>query len=186
MSFTFKAILLAPHSVSAHYTWVSISGTANWEVVRRTNNYNTQNPIVNVYLAKVPSGSGVTTWAGDGTNRGVRKFTTPHLLLAYTLHVADALQFYLNCAQIRVTIRFSIASLESLTFFPRSGTGTPSPLVAIPGAYPKSDPGGLCTQLLSWSGRLVLWMFFNKQMNVSHEANACSFSPDTTFFGKVA
>ncbi|KAH8917758.1 lytic polysaccharide monooxygenase [Atractiella rhizophila] len=189
----------------AHYTWPHLDSTAAWEVVRRTDNYNSRNPVTdvtdpnlrcytgaggtassstpyainagsnvtfwtddnlyhagvaNVYLAKVPSGSSVTTWDGSGAvwfkifqisaiadPNGVNNIQFPalglqnlnfkipaatpsgqYLLRAehIALHSAGAPQFYIGCAQIQIN---------------NGGSGTPKPLVAIPGVYSATDPG---------------------------------------------
>ncbi|KAF7973038.1 hypothetical protein HWV62_16318 [Athelia sp. TMB] len=116
--------------------------------------------VVNVYLAKAPS-SGVATFAGDGavwfkvfqisavTNGGTSiswpaqnlpgvSFTIPKNLPtgqylvrieAIALHVASTYggaQFYISCGQINVT---------------GGGSGTPGPLVSIPGVYTGYEPG---------------------------------------------
>ncbi|KIJ33747.1 lytic polysaccharide monooxygenase [Sphaerobolus stellatus SS14] len=115
--------------------------------------------VVNVYMAKAPSN--VSTFAGDGavwfkvfqipavTNGGqsitfpaqnlaVVNFTVPKNLPsgqylvrmeAIALHVASTFggaQFYISCGQIQVT---------------GGGSGTPGPLVSIPGVYTGNEPG---------------------------------------------
>ncbi|KAF7331273.1 hypothetical protein MKEN_00004400 [Mycena kentingensis (nom. inval.)] len=116
--------------------------------------------VVNVYMARVPSGSDVKTWNGAGnvwfkvkeipavangvtitfpaTNMTTIPVTIPASLPAgqylmraehIALHVATTVngaQFYISCAQLQVT---------------GSGTATPGPLVAFPGAYTPTDPG---------------------------------------------
>jgi len=116
--------------------------------------------VVNVYMAKAPS-SGVATFAGAGavwfkvyqisavTNGGTSiswpaqnlpgvSFTIPKNLPtgqylvrieAIALHVASTFggaQFYISCGQINVT---------------GGGSGTPGPLVSIPGVYTGYEPG---------------------------------------------
>ncbi|OAA58474.1 glycoside hydrolase family 61 protein [Niveomyces insectorum RCEF 264] len=115
------------------------------------------------YLARVPAGSDVTTWDGSGAvwfkfhtempfldpksqqltwaaqntyqtaNATVPLATPPgdYLLRVeqIALHLAqtaNGAQFYLACSQVHIT---------------GSGTGTPGPLVAFPGAYKTTDPG---------------------------------------------
>jgi len=112
------------------------------------------------YMAKVPSGETASSWDGSGNvwfkiygegptftssalvwatdNAKTVSFKLPaalpngdYLLRVehIGLHVAQssgAAQFYLSCAQVTVT---------------GGGSGTPSPLVAFPGAYKASDPG---------------------------------------------
>ncbi|THH28200.1 hypothetical protein EUX98_g5979 [Antrodiella citrinella] len=115
--------------------------------------------VVNVYMAKAPSD--VDSFAGDGTvwfkvyqisavtNGGESitfpaegvpgvSFTVPEALPtgqylvrmeAIALHVAQTYggaQFYLSCGQVSVT---------------NGGSGTPGPLVAIPGVYTGYEPG---------------------------------------------
>ncbi|KAI0260032.1 glycoside hydrolase family 61 protein A [Gloeopeniophorella convolvens] len=115
--------------------------------------------VVNVYMAKAPSN--VTGWAGDGavwfkvyqitaqTNGGQSisfpaqnlagvSFPLPKNLPsgqylvrmeAIALHSASTFggaQFYISCGQINVT---------------GGGSGTPGPLVAIPGVYTGHEPG---------------------------------------------
>jgi len=115
--------------------------------------------VVNVYMAKAPSS--VTGWAGDGavwfkvyqitavTNGGTSitfpaqnlpsvTFTVPKNLPtgqylvrmeAIALHVAETFggaQFYISCGQVNVT---------------GGGSGTPGPLVSIPGVYTGNEPG---------------------------------------------
>jgi len=116
--------------------------------------------VVNVYMAKAPSGN-VSTFAGDGavwfkvyqisavTNGGTSiswpaqnvpsvSFTVPKNLPsgqylvrmeAIALHVASTFggaQFYISCGQVQVT---------------GGGSGTPGPLVSIPGVYTGNEPG---------------------------------------------
>lgn len=107
------------------------------------------------YMARVPSGQAVDTWkpsgnvwfkisqAGDhgknypefDTNMGSFNTTIPKNLPSGNyllrgeqigLHIAGSPQFYLSCANLAVT---------------GGGSGSPSPLVSIPGAYKMSDPG---------------------------------------------
>ncbi|KAJ7625909.1 glycoside hydrolase family 61 protein [Roridomyces roridus] len=194
-------------SVQAHYTFPSLTGaggvTADWEYVRQTNNFQSNEPVidvtsadfrcynsmfnttiastlsvaagstlgincpltiyhpgvVNVYMARAPTGQDVSTWAGDGavwfkvyeitavTDGGTTisypaqnlpsvSFTIPSALPsgqylvrmeALALHLAETFQgaqWYISCGQISVT---------------NGGTGTPGPLVAIPGVY--TEPG---------------------------------------------
>lgn len=115
--------------------------------------------VVNVYMAKAPSN--VTSWAGDGavwfkvyeitavTNGGTSitfpaqnlpgvTFTLPSALPsgqylvrmeAIALHVASTYggaQFYISCGQVNVL---------------NGGSGTPGPLVSIPGVYTGYEPG---------------------------------------------
>jgi len=115
--------------------------------------------VVNVYMAKAPDS--VDGWAGDGdvwfkvyqisavTNGGESitfpaegvpgvSFTLPEALPtgeylvrmeAIALHVAETYggaQFYISCGQVSVT---------------GGGSGTPGPLVAIPGVYTGYEPG---------------------------------------------
>ncbi|KAF8879663.1 glycoside hydrolase family 61 protein [Gymnopilus junonius] len=115
--------------------------------------------VVNVYMAKAPGN--VSTWDGSGavwfkvyqipavtdggtsisfpgTNIQTVTFTVPKNLPSgqylvrveqIALHVASTFggaQFYISCAQINVT---------------GGGSGTPGPLVAIPGVYTGNEPG---------------------------------------------
>ncbi|KAF9444846.1 lytic polysaccharide monooxygenase [Macrolepiota fuliginosa MF-IS2] len=115
--------------------------------------------VVNVYMAKAPGD--VSTWDGSGTvwfkvyqitavtdggtsiswpstSLNTVTFTVPKNLPsgqylvrveAIALHVASTFggaQFYLSCGQINVT---------------GGGSGTPGPLVAIPGVYTGNEPG---------------------------------------------
>jgi len=117
--------------------------------------------VVNIYMAKAPTGTNVTSWAGDGavwfkvyqisavTNGGTSitfpaqnlesvSFTVPKNLPsgqylvrmeAIALHVAETFggaQFYLACGQVNVA---------------GGGSGTPGPLVSIPGVYTGNEPG---------------------------------------------
>jgi len=117
--------------------------------------------VVNVYMAKAPSGTDVASWAGDGavwfkvyqisavTNGGQSitfpaqnlpgvNFTLPKNLPsgqylvrmeAIALHVASTFagaQFYISCGQINVV---------------NGGSGSPGPLVSIPGVYTGNEPG---------------------------------------------
>jgi len=111
------------------------------------------------YMAKVPAGSTAATWDGSGSvwfkiyqqgpvfgstltwpNNGdtTVSFTIPpatpsgdylfrveHIAL-HSASAAGGAQFYISCGQITVT---------------GGGSGTPSPLVAFPGAYKATDPG---------------------------------------------
>lgn len=112
-----------------------------------------------VYLAKVPAGQTAATWTPSGSvwfkiaeyglkstnpavwysdNQSLLPVTIPaatpsgQYLIRFEqigLHVASSTngaQFYLSCGQINVT---------------GGGSGTPSPLVAFPGAYSNTDPG---------------------------------------------
>ncbi|KAK7044564.1 lytic polysaccharide monooxygenase [Favolaschia claudopus] len=116
--------------------------------------------VVNVYMAKAPSGN-VSTFAGDGavwfkvyqitavTNGGSSitfpaqnvpsvSFTVPKNLPtgqylvrmeALALHSASTFQgaqWYISCGQVSVT---------------GGGSGTPGPLVSIPGVYTGNEPG---------------------------------------------
>jgi len=114
------------------------------------------------YMAKVPSGSTAANWDGSGTvwfkifeegpifptvGSNLAWYSDNALTVSFTipaavptgeylfrvehigLHVAQSLgaaQFYISCAQLSVT---------------NGGSGTPSPLVAFPGAYSATDPG---------------------------------------------
>lgn len=107
------------------------------------------------YMARVPDGQDVNSWVPSGnvwfkidqhgdrggswpdfeTNMNDIYTTIPrnvpdgnYLLRAehIGLHIAGAPQFYLACAQIRVT---------------GGGSGNPGPRVAFPGAYSLRDPG---------------------------------------------
>ncbi|KAI0752954.1 glycoside hydrolase family 61 protein [Daedaleopsis nitida] len=117
--------------------------------------------VLNIYLAKAPSGVDVASWDGSGnvwfkiyempavTNGGQSitfpaqnidgaTFTVPKNLPSgqylvrvehIALHVAQTYggaQFYISCGQINVT---------------GGGSGTPGPLVAIPGVYTGNEPG---------------------------------------------
>ncbi|KZS92145.1 glycoside hydrolase family 61 protein A [Sistotremastrum niveocremeum HHB9708] len=117
--------------------------------------------VVNIYMAKAPDGTDVSSWAGDGdvwfkvyqisavTNGGESiswpaqnlpgvSFPLPTALPsgqylvrieAIALHVAQSYggaQFYISCGQVEVT---------------NGGSGTPGPLVAIPGVYTGYEPG---------------------------------------------
>ncbi|KAF8903916.1 glycoside hydrolase family 61 protein [Gymnopilus junonius] len=116
--------------------------------------------VINVYMAKAPDNN-VASWDGDGTvwfkvfqisavtdggqtitfpgtgittvNFAIPKNLPSGQYLVHTeqiaLHVASTFggaQFYLSCAQVNVT---------------NGGTGTPGPLVAIPGVYTGYEPG---------------------------------------------
>ncbi|KAI2469830.1 lytic polysaccharide monooxygenase [Annulohypoxylon bovei var. microspora] len=114
------------------------------------------------YLAKVPAGQSASSWDGSGNVWFKIHTTTPtvdsnkqitwpaqneYVLTNATvpaatpdgeyllrveqiaLHLAskpNGAQFYLACTQIKIT---------------GGGSGTPGPLVALPGAYKSSDPG---------------------------------------------
>ncbi|KAI0150082.1 lytic polysaccharide monooxygenase [Hypoxylon sp. NC0597] len=114
------------------------------------------------YLAKVPEGKSASNWDGSGNVWFKIKTTTPtidnnkqvtwpsqndYVLTNATipaatpdgeyllrveqiaLHLANkpnGAQFYLACTQIKIT---------------GGGSGTPGPLVALPGAYKSDDPG---------------------------------------------
>lgn len=112
------------------------------------------------YMAKVPSGSDLSTWDGKGQvwfkiyaepttsgppslawasmNKASVSVTIPKNLPSgdyllrvehIALHTASTVggaQFYISCAQVRVT---------------GGGSGTPGPLVSFPGVYTASDPG---------------------------------------------
>ncbi|OAK99825.1 glycoside hydrolase family 61 protein [Phaeosphaeriaceae sp. SRC1lsM3a] len=114
------------------------------------------------YLAKVPAGKDVKSWDGSGavwfrfsTTKpsvdqakqmswpGQNEYKTPNTTIPlatpegdYLLRVehialhmamqANKAQFYLSCTQVKIT---------------GSGTGTPAPLAALPGAYKSNDPG---------------------------------------------
>jgi len=117
--------------------------------------------VANVYMARVPSSSTAATWAGDGavwfkvyqipavTNGGTSitfpsynlagiSFTIPKSLPTgqylvrmehIALHSASTFagaQFYISCGQLSVT---------------GGGSGTPGPLVSIPGVYTGKEPG---------------------------------------------
>ncbi|TLD10673.1 hypothetical protein PgNI_05319 [Pyricularia grisea] len=106
-----------------------------------------------VYMAQVPEGQDVDTWQPTGKvwfktdqfgaisasqfETGMSEITTtiPVSLKAATylmriehvaLHIPNSPEFYLSCAQLKVT---------------GNGASTPTDLVAFPGAYTKSDPG---------------------------------------------
>jgi len=117
--------------------------------------------VVNIYMAQAPTGTDVTDFAGDGavwfkvyeitavTDGGTAitfpaqnlpsvSFTIPEELPtgqylvrmeALALHVAETFQgaqWYISCGQIDVT---------------GGGSGTPGPLVEIPGVYTGYEPG---------------------------------------------
>ncbi|KAI0633946.1 glycoside hydrolase family 61 protein [Trametes polyzona] len=117
--------------------------------------------VVNVYMARAPTGKPVADWDGAGrvwfktheitavTDGGKSitfpaegvpsvNFTVPRALPsgeylvrmeAIALHSAErkgGAQFYISCGQINVT---------------GGGSGTPSPLVEIPGVYTGEEPG---------------------------------------------
>ncbi|KAK0614893.1 glycoside hydrolase family 61 protein [Bombardia bombarda] len=114
------------------------------------------------YLAKVPSGSSATKWDGSGavwfkfhtempamdknkqltwpgqngyntvnatipssTPSGEYLLRVEHIALHMAMQ-ANKAQFYLACSQIQIT---------------GGGSGTPGPLVSLPGAYKSTDPG---------------------------------------------
>jgi len=115
---------------------------------------------IQFYMARVPSTASLSTWDGSGDvwfkiyaepvikngnqlswaslNKGTitanipKSLPTGDYLLRIehiALHQASALngaQFYISCAQVHVT---------------GGGSGSPSPLVSLPGAYSASDPG---------------------------------------------
>ncbi|QDS74230.1 hypothetical protein FKW77_002664 [Venturia effusa] len=108
------------------------------------------------YMAKAPAGTDVSTWTAEGdvwfkisetkpvvdisgvhfeTGMSAINTTIPaavpagdYLIRAehLALHKNGQPQFYVGCAQVKVT---------------GGGNGTPGPLVAFPGAYKMSDPG---------------------------------------------
>ncbi|KAK2760370.1 hypothetical protein FQN54_002440 [Arachnomyces sp. PD_36] len=107
------------------------------------------------YMAAVPEGEDVTTWEPTGDvwfkidQHGDKGLEYPEFETDFTeifttipsavpagdyllrgehigLHIAGSPQFYLACAQLTVT---------------GGGSGSPSPLVAFPGAYSMDDPG---------------------------------------------
>ncbi|KAI0686584.1 glycoside hydrolase family 61 protein A [Earliella scabrosa] len=117
--------------------------------------------VVNIYMAKAPAGTDVKNWDGSGTvwfkvheisavtdggksiswpgsNIDGVTFTVPKNLPSgqylvrveqIALHVAKTYggaQFYISCGQINVT---------------GGGSGSPGPLVAIPGVYTGNEPG---------------------------------------------
>ncbi|KAI4867661.1 glycoside hydrolase family 61 protein [Hypoxylon rubiginosum] len=114
------------------------------------------------YLARVPEGKTATTWDGSGsvwfkihttmpsmdsnkqvtwpaqnlyitdnttipaaTPNGEYLLRVEHIALHQAMQAGGA-QFYLACTQIKIT---------------GGGSGTPGPLVALPGAYKANDPG---------------------------------------------
>ncbi|KAK3217569.1 hypothetical protein GRF29_1g3433800 [Pseudopithomyces chartarum] len=112
------------------------------------------------YMAKVPSGKTAANWDGSGNvwfkifeegpsissagltwpSNGKAQVTVPipkslpdgeylfrveHIAL-HSAGSAGGAQFYISCAQVKVT---------------GGGNGSPSPLVAFPGAYKATDPG---------------------------------------------
>jgi len=112
------------------------------------------------YMAKVPEGKTAANWDGSGNvwfkifeqgptisggqlswpSSGASKVTVPipkslpsgeylfrveHIAL-HSAGSTGGAQFYISCAQVKVT---------------GGGNGSPSPLVAFPGAYKASDPG---------------------------------------------
>ncbi|KAH8109565.1 glycoside hydrolase family 61 protein [Phellopilus nigrolimitatus] len=140
-------------------TATTISTTAGSQLGIMSDNTIYHPGVVNVYMAKAPDS--VDGWAGDGdvwfkvyeisavTNGGESitfpaeglpgvTFTLPEALPsgqylvrmeAIALHVASTYggaQFYLSCGQVEVT---------------NGGSGTPGPLVAIPGVYTGYEPG---------------------------------------------
>ncbi|KAG8922451.1 hypothetical protein FRC02_011850 [Tulasnella sp. 418] len=117
--------------------------------------------VINVYLGRVPSGQTAATWDGSGANwfrisqlsavtNGGSSISWPaNNLASYSftipssvptgqylvriehiaLHVAQSFggaQFYIACGQINVT---------------GGGSGSPGPLVSIPGVYTGNEPG---------------------------------------------
>ncbi|KAF2022356.1 lytic polysaccharide monooxygenase [Aaosphaeria arxii CBS 175.79] len=114
------------------------------------------------YLAKVPEGKSASNWDGSGnvwfkfhtemptvdknkqmtwpgqneyktTNATIPKSTPSGEYLLRVEHIAlhmamqaNKAQFYLSCSQIKIT---------------DGGSGSPGPLVALPGAYKSNDPG---------------------------------------------
>ncbi|KIJ64665.1 lytic polysaccharide monooxygenase [Hydnomerulius pinastri MD-312] len=117
--------------------------------------------VVNIYMAKAPSGTDISSWDGSGSvwfkvhevtavtdggssisfpSVGMSQvtFTLPtdipdgqYFIRAedIALHVAQSYggaQFYISCAQVNVQ---------------GGGSGTPGPLVAIPGVYTGYEPG---------------------------------------------
>lgn len=89
-----------------------------------------------IYAEQAIQSGSQLSWAS--LNKGTISITIPKSLPAsdyllriehIALHMASQVggaQFYLSCAQIKVT---------------GGGNGTPSPLVSFPGAYKAADPG---------------------------------------------
>ena len=122
---------------------------------------------VSFYMAKVPQNADINTWDGSGNvwfkvgvidavrtggtwewpayNKQIVDFTVPKSLPngkylvrveSIALHQAQSVggaQIYVSCAQVEVT---------------GGGSGSPAPLVSIPGAYSANDPGLIW--LVSW------------------------------------
>ncbi|KAH7923349.1 glycoside hydrolase family 61 protein [Leucogyrophana mollusca] len=117
--------------------------------------------VVNIYMAKAPSGTNISDWDGSGSvwfkvhevtavTDGGTSITWPSIGMTQVtftlpsdipdgqyfiraediaLHVASTFggaQFYISCAQVNVQ---------------GGGSGTPGPLVAIPGVYTGYEPG---------------------------------------------
>jgi hypothetical protein len=146
-------------SGTASTTTVAAGSTVGFTVVGNPSNLY-HDGVVNVYMAKAPTGTDVASWDGSGDvwfkifqipaiadgvtitfpATGMTQVTFPipaslpsgqYLIRTehIALHVASTFagaQFYISCAQVTVT---------------NGGTGTPGPLVSIPGVYTGEEPG---------------------------------------------
>ncbi|CAF1316664.1 unnamed protein product [Rotaria sordida] len=155
--------------VCAHYCWPSVDQTLPWDVVRRTDNYETRNPIQNVNDPNFrcyngAGGAAPNTYSIEAGNKIT--FQTDNVLYhigvvnVYMAKAPDKAIDFDGSGNVWFKIfeitahadptgnnypTFPANMLHSVTFtIPKNvptGHGSPGPLVSIPGVYTGYEPG---------------------------------------------
>ncbi|EJD52914.1 hypothetical protein AURDEDRAFT_133767 [Auricularia subglabra TFB-10046 SS5] len=139
--------LSALTSVTGHYTFPSINGQAAWQYVRRTNNFNTRNPVTDVKSADircytsetgataqtltVAAGSTLTYASGDGT------IYHPGVLNVYMAKVANA-----STTDGSGNIWFKVYQISAVTNGGQSISWPSNNLPSVSFTVPRSLPSG--------------------------------------------
>jgi len=117
--------------------------------------------VINVYLAKAPTGTDVSTWDGSGSvwfkiyqisavTDGGSTITFPATnALSYSFAIPKALptgQYLVRLEQIALHVASTFGGAQFYLSCAQinvtgGGKGTPGPLVAIPGVYTGNEPG---------------------------------------------
>ncbi|KAJ7156300.1 glycosyl hydrolase family 61-domain-containing protein [Mycena filopes] len=112
--------------------------------------------VVNVYMAKAPTGTDVASWDGSGNVWFKVVFQIPAVADGVTINFpAENLatvvftvpsqlpsgQYLIRVENIALHVAFDFAGESRFLTILRRGNGTPGPLVSFPGAYTGNEPG---------------------------------------------